>query len=173
METNKNKRVALIKNGKVETVIIVDSIEYARTLGYDDVIESDTADIGAVLIAGAWTVPVINMPSTLEENKKAKLKALNAWHDATTEAMTTKYSKSELDSFLDKRGEAMAYRVDPLAPTPYINAMSAGNASVKTMLITSILAKVDAVAKIEWVVLAKRDAIESCTTQVALDAITI
>lgn len=108
----------------------------------------------------------------VEDKKQLKLKDLNAWHDAQTEAMKAKYSKAEVDSFLDKRNEALAYRKDNTVQTPYIMAMAGGNEATRIMLINSILAKVDAVAQLEAYVLAKRDEIEACTTQEELEATT-
>lgn len=101
-----------------------------------------------------------------------KIKELKGWHDAQTEAMKAKYSKSEVESFLDKRNEAMAWRVDNTAPTPYVDSMSGGNETERVALLNAILAKVDAAAQLEAYVLSKRDAIEACTTQAELEAIT-
>lgn len=111
------------------------------------------------------------IPLMFEGNKQRKLQELNQWHDAQTTAMKAKYSQSEVDSFLDKRNEAMAWRVNNTVATPYVDAMSGGNAEVRIMLLTSILAKVDATAQLEAYVLSKRDAIEVCSTQEELEAI--
>ena len=107
----------------------------------------------------------------IELLKAEKKQALNQWHDTQTQGMKDKYSSSEVESFLDKRNEAMAFRNDPLAKTPYIDAMSGGNNEVRLMLLNSILAKVDATAQLEMFVLMTRDAIDACTTQTQLDAI--
>lgn len=121
-------------------------------------------------------IEIVKLPHTVTFDfptiKAQKLQALKQWHDSQIEAMKAKYSQAEIDSFLDKRNEAMAWRVNNTAPTPYIDAMSGGVASVKTMLINAILAKVDATAQLEALVLSKRDAIELSTTQTELDAIT-
>jgi len=86
--------------------------------------------------------------------------------------MKAKYSQSEVDSFLDKRNEAMAWRVDNTVATPYVTAMSGGNEVVRVALLNAILAKVDATAQLEVYVLMKRDEIEACTTQAELEAVT-
>lgn len=129
-----------------------------------------------------WVAKVVHTYSASEqaeidarvitESKQQKLQSLKAWHDSQIEAMKAKYSQAEIDSFLDKRNEAMAWRVDSTAPTPYVNAMANGNAEVRLMLLNSILAKVDATAQLEAFVLLKRDEIEVCTTQAELDAVT-
>lgn len=104
--------------------------------------------------------------------KKEKNEQLKAWHDAQTEAIKAKYSKAECESFLDKRNEALAYRNDNTAKTPYIMAMAGGDEATRISLINSILAKVEAVAMLEAYVLSKRDAIEACTSSEDLEAIT-
>ena len=116
-----------------------------------------------------WQLEIVVVP--LPTAKAEKQASLNKWHDQQVQGMRAKYSESEFESFLDKRNEAMAYRNDPLAKTPYIDAMAGGVAEVRTMLLTSILAKVDATAQLEMFVLTKRDAIDACVTQAELDAI--
>jgi len=104
--------------------------------------------------------------------KESKLQELNQWHDSKTTEMKAKYSQSEVDSFLDKRNEAMAWRVDNTVATPYVTAMSGGNEVVRVALLNAILSKVDATAQLEAYVLMKRDEIEACTTQESLEAVT-
>lgn len=123
----------------------------------------------SVGIGWVYTNGVFSKPLSLFKSEKKE--ALNQWHDEQTTAMRAKYSQSEFESFLDKRNEAMAWRSNNTSLTPYIDAMSGGNVEVRTMLINSILAKVDATAQLEMQVLMTRDAIELCTTQTQLDAI--
>jgi len=134
-------------------------------------------DIGAVSIGGASYVTAIYIGTLpldeyIEESRAEKLQALNQWHDSKTTEMKAKYSQSEVDSFLDKRNEAMAWRVDNTVATPYVTAMSGGNEVVRVALLNSILSKVDATAQLEAYVLMKRDEIEACATQAELEAVT-
>lgn len=115
---------------------------------------------------------VVIATKTLDELKYDKNQQLKTWHDGQTQGMKAKYSQSEVDSFLDKRNEAMAWRADNTVATPYVTAMGGGNEEVRLMLLNSILAKVEATAQLEGYVLSKRDAIEACTTQQELEAIT-
>lgn len=126
-----------------------------------------------IFINGGWIyhTSASTANDLFQANKAQKLQALKAWHDSQIEAMKAKYSQAEIDSFLDKRNEAMAWRVNNTAATPYVDAMSGGDATVRLGLINAILAKVDATAQIEALVLSKRDAIELSTIQAELDAI--
>ena len=124
-----------------------------------------SVNVGFVMVDGEFIKP-------LSLYKTEKLQELNQWHDSQTQEMKTKYSQSEVDSFLDKRNEAMAWRVDNTVVTPYVTAMAGGSEEVRLMLLNSILAKVDATAQLEAYVLMKRDEIEACTTQAELEAVT-
>lgn len=148
-------RYKIVENGIIKNIIECD--------------EGFAKQIGAVLAKDSDTVPPVSI--SLSESRQQKLQALKAWHDAQIETMKAKYSQAEIDSFLDKRNEAMAWRVNNTAPTPYIDAMSGGNSTVRTVLLNAILAKVDATAQLEALVLSKRDAIEAATNQAELDAI--
>jgi len=152
-------RYARINNSKV--VEIIDTNGYAvdcTVCGYD-------VSVGYVLVDGEFVKP-------FELFVFEKLKELNQWHDSKTTEMKAKYSQSEVDSFLDKRNEAMAWRVDNTVATPYVTAMAGGNEVVRVALLNAILSKVDATAQLEAYVLMKRDEIEACTTQAELEAIT-
>lgn len=115
------------------------------------------------------------LPS-FEDNQSQKLKDLNTWHDTQTALMKSAYSQSEIDSFLDKRNEALAYRADFNNPTPYVDAMVTSGGIrddiARVILLDAILSKVDAVAQLETFVSVTRDAIKVCLTQADLDAIT-
>ncbi len=115
---------------------------------------------------------VVIATKTLDELKYDKNQQLKAWHDDQTQGMKAKYSQSEVDSFFDKRNEALAWRADDTVPTPYVDAMVQNDPVARLALINAILAKVDAVAQLEAYVLNKRDAIEACTTLEELEAVT-
>lgn len=115
---------------------------------------------------------VVIATKTLDELKYDKNQQLKTWHDDQTQGMKAKYSKSEVESFLDKRTEALAWRKDNSVQTPYIMAMAGGDEPIRLELIQAILSKVDAAAQLEAHVLSKRDEIESCTTQSELEAVT-
>lgn len=117
-------------------------------------------------------VPVLVEPEfNLEAYKQEKYTALKAWHDAQTNAMKAKYSASEVESFLDKRNEALKWSVDNTSPTPYIDAMGGGNAELRLVLLNSVLAKVKAAAELEAYVLYLRDQIEASSTKEQIDTI--
>jgi len=112
---------------------------------------------------------------TFEEQKQAKIKALHDKYQAEYDAYLAKYPKREVDSFDDKRREALAYSADNTSPTPVIDSIVAGynGAISKESLVASIIAKVQYIAKQEGKMVAKRDAIKACTTQEELEAIEI
>lgn len=117
-------------------------------------------------------VPIwIEPPLDLVAYKANKQRELNQWHETTTRAMRAKYTSAEIEAFFDKRNEALAWRADSTAPTPYVSAMAGGVEEVRIMLLNAILAKVDAVAQTEMYVLNTRDAIEACTTKEEIDNI--
>lgn len=115
---------------------------------------------------------------TLAENQTAKIKELIAYIDAQKALMTASYSSISVESFIDKRNEALAWRVDNTAPTPYVDAMNTDSEGVldtvaRDAQLNAILAKVDGIAKLENFEDVTRTAIKACTTQDELDAIVI
>jgi len=113
----------------------------------------------------------VEPPFFIESYKANKQRELNQWHETTTKAMKAKYTSAEIEAFMDKRNEALAWRADSSAPTPYVSAMVGGVEEARISLLNSILAKVDAVAQAEMYVLMTRDVIESCTTKEEIDAV--
>lgn len=118
--------------------------------------------------APIWIEPEFN----IDAYKSEKYLALKSWHDAQTKNMKAKYSASEVESFLDKRNEALAWSLNQAAPTPYIDAMSGGDAATRLILLNSILDKVKAAAQLEAYVLYIRDQIEASSTKEQIDSIT-
>ena len=115
----------------------------------------------------------IEPPFDLVVYKASKQRELNRWHEAFTVSMKAKYTSAEIEAFMDKRKEALAWRADNTSPTPYVSAMAGGVEEVRVMLLNAILAKVDAVAQAEMYVLQVRDAIDACDNKEAIDAIAI
>ncbi len=109
--------------------------------------------------------------SSIDELKFIKNEQLKHFHDTKIALIKSKYSQSEIDSFMDKRSEAMAWRSDSTAKTPYVDAMTSGDTTARVALLNAILAKVDASAQLEAQVLALRDAIEAAITKEDLDVI--
>lgn len=107
----------------------------------------------------------------IEAYKSEKYLALKIWHDTQTNNMKAKYSASEVESFLDKRNEALAWSLNQEAPTPYIDAMSGGDEATRLILLNSVLNKVKAAAQLEAYVLYIRDQIEASSTKERIDSI--
>lgn len=114
-----------------------------------------------------------NPNSTLDESKIEKKLELKLWHDKQIYEMRSKYSQGEIDSFTDKRKEAMAWRVDNTIQTPYISAMVGGDETLRITMIHAILVKVDELAQLEFIVQQKRDEISLCDNVEALNSIII
>lgn len=114
-----------------------------------------------------------NPNSTLDELKIEKKLELKLWHDKQIYEMRSKYSQGEIDSFTDKRKEAMAWRVDNTIQTPYISAMVGGDETLRITMIHAILVKVDELAQLEFIVQQKRDEISLCDNVEALNSIII
>ena len=112
-------------------------------------------------------------PQTLSENKQSKIKQLQDKFQASFNTYLAQYPKAEIDSFNDKKNEALAYNLDNNAPTPIIDSIILGSGTTKADYIASVLAKVNALATKEGEMVKIRDAIKACTTQAELDAIVI
>ena len=112
---------------------------------------------------------------TIEEQKQAKIKALQEKYQAEYNTYLSQYPHAEVVSFPDKKAEAIAYNLDNTAPTPIIDSIVAGYGGTitKDEYIASVLAKVQYLAQKEGAMVAKRDAIKACTTQAELDAIVV
>jgi len=114
----------------------------------------------------------------LNENKKAKQTQLISYMDSQKNLMTASYSAISVESFTDKRNEAMSWRVNSTVATPYVDSLNTDSAGVldtvaRDAQLSAILAKVDAIARLEAFEDATRTAIKACTTQAELDAIVI
>jgi len=113
-----------------------------------------------------------NLPKDIEVLKTEKIKELTTWHDEQIELAKSKYSKAEIEAFPEKSKEAMAYTADNTVPAPYLLGMVGGDATLLPALVNAIMAKVNASAYLDGQVDILRDAIQVCTTQAELDAIT-
>lgn len=152
-----------MKYAKIENDVVIE-VAFCSHDPIDMIECNDSVTVGYHYIDGVFIKP-------FSLAKMEKIQALKKWHDAQTEAMKSKYSQAEIDSFLDKRTEAMSWRADNTAKTPYVDAMSGGDPTARAALLNAILAKVDAAAQLEAYVLMLRDSVEAATTQEELDAI--
>ena len=108
-----------------------------------------------------------------KENKQAKIKELQDKYQAEYDAYLSKYPKREVESFDDKKREALAYNADNNASTPLVDAMVGGDDDLRAEMLNAILSKVLYISSQEGIMVATRDAIKACTTQDDLDAIEI
>ena len=111
----------------------------------------------------------INMVATknsaiFEENKQVKIKELQDKYQSEYNAYLAKYPKREVESFDDKKREALAYNADNSASTPLVDAMVGGDADLRIEMLNSILEKIFYVAAQEGMMVATRDAIKACKT---------
>jgi hypothetical protein len=113
----------------------------------------------------------IEPPFDLAVYKANKQRELNRWHEAMATSMKAKYTSAEIEAFVDKRKEALAWKTDNTSPTPYISAMVGGVEEARVALLNAILAKIDAAAQAEMYVLTTRDVINACTTKEEIDAV--
>ena len=113
------------------------------------------------------------VPPTFDENKTAKIKALQDKFQEQYDTYLASYPQAEVASFEDKKKEAIAYNLDNTTPTPIIDSILVGLGDDKATYINSILAKVQYLAQQEGAMVKTRDAIKACTTQDELDAIAI
>ena len=110
---------------------------------------------------------------TLDELKLSKIASLHAKYQAEYDKYLAQYPTREVATFPTKQAEATAYRLDPNAPTPTIDAI-VGNDPVKRVeFIQSVIAKLDYLAMQEGEMVAKRDAIKACTTIEEVNAVEI
>ena len=112
-------------------------------------------------------------PPTLAEQKLTKITQLHAKYQKMYDDYLAQYPKREVDSFPIKQAEAIAYTANNTALTPVIDAIVGSNATLKSAYITSIMAKVTALAQQEGQMVTIRDSIKACTTQAELDAIVV
>lgn len=110
---------------------------------------------------------------TLDELKLEKIKLLHKKYEQSYQEYLNSYPKNEVDSFDDKKREALAWSADNTAPTPIIDSILTGLGEDKATYINSILAKVQYLAQKEGEMVKTRDAIKACTTQEELDAIVV
>lgn len=160
------KNYAQIVNGKVYGIFEYETLpEFDSSISMVELEKDSAVTVGLPYDGANFIYP------TLEDLKKEKQKALNLWHEAVTANMKAKYTSAEIESFMDKRKEALAWRDNNTSPTPYVSAMVGGVEEARVSLLNAILAKVDAVAQAEMYVLMTRDVIEACTTKEEIDAV--
>lgn len=114
----------------------------------------------------------------LEEVKSTKQAQLLTYVNKQKKLFEAPYSKISVESFVDKRKEALAYAIDNTVPTPYIDMLStdsvgAVNTAIRDALLIAILGKVSAIAQLEAFEDATRTAIKSATTQTELNLVVI
>lgn len=169
-------RYAQIIDGVVHGIFeYVELPAFASNIKMIDITARNDIEIGMkYLTDGTFDTTVApEAVKTLVELQGEKLASLKSWHDAQVKAMKQDYSDAEIESFLDKRNEAMAYTADNTVATPYLLALVGGDVTLVPGLVDSIMAKVTAIGNLEGQVSAKRDAIKVATTQAQLDAVTI
>jgi len=106
--------------------------------------------------------------------KDAKIKELQDKFQKEYSAYLARYPQSEVDSFADKKREALVYQVDKLASTPIIDAIVASMPNTtKAVYIAGVMAKIVYLAGREGAMVSIRDNIKACTTKAELDAIVI
>jgi hypothetical protein len=111
--------------------------------------------------------------TSIDTLKLDKIQQLHNKYQAEYDAYLAQYPKREVATFATKQAEATAYTIDNTAPTPSIDAMVGGDATLKAELITAIMAKVAYLASQEGQMIAKRDAIKACETIEELEGIEI
>lgn len=109
----------------------------------------------------------------LEKQKAAKIKLLHDKYQSVYQEYLNQYPKNEVDSFGDKRREALAWTADNTVATPIIDSIVAGWGGNKADYVASVIAKVQYLAQKEGEMVKTRDAIKACTTQAELDAIVV
>ena len=117
-------------------------------------------------------IEIVYVP-TLDENKLSKIKELNTKYQDDYNTYLSKYPQAEIDTFNDKKKEALAYQLDNTVQTPIIDDIVSTLGGTKDDYILSILSKVSQIAQNEGNLVKTRDAIKACTTQDELDAIVI
>ena len=109
----------------------------------------------------------------VENNKLSKIKELNTKYQENYNLYLSNYPQAEIDTFNDKKKEALAYQLDNTVQTPIIDAIVATLGGTKDDYILSVLSKVESIANNEGNLVKTRDAIKACTTQEDLDSIII
>jgi len=120
----------------------------------------------------------VEKSKTVDELKVEKLDELKDYVNNQKTLMESKYSDITIGSFEDKRKEALAWKIDSTAVTPYVDMLCTKadgtvDANYRALLLDAILAKVTGVAQLEAYEDVTRTAINTCTTQAELDAIII
>ena len=170
-------RFCKVENGIVTNIIKADQ-SFIDTLS-GMYIQDDNAKIGWELVNGVLIDPSPTPPPpTIEELIESKLNELKQYINNQKAAVESKYSDISIESFADKRKEALAWKVNNTAPTPYVDMMctlpdGSIDATARVDLLNAILTKVAQVAQLEAYERSTRIAIEACTTQEELNAILI
>ena len=115
----------------------------------------------------------VKPPETLKELKSKKIKELHRNYQSFYDNYLSKYPKSEISSFEDKKNEALAYMQDSSASTPIIDSIVSGYGGNKEEYINSVVEKVKYLAEAEGKMVAIRDAIKSCGSVEELNSITV
>jgi len=166
------KKYAQIVNNKVHGIFDYEVLpEFDNTIVMIDVTNlTPIPSVGDIYDGTNFVAPI---PPSLDEQKQAKIKALQDKYQASYNVYLSKYPEVEIASFPTKQKEALAYQVDNTAPTPVIDAIVATWGGTKADYIASVLAKVVYLAGQEGDMVKVRDSIKACTTQTELDAIVI
>lgn len=111
----------VIENGVVVNTIMVNTLADLPGL---DLIDGSVGGIGWLVVDGAVVPPPVPPPS-LDGLKVEKLAEINAAFDQAAQALTAGYPEAERLTWDTQRAEALAWQVDPLAPTPYLDGLAA------------------------------------------------
>lgn len=112
---------------------------------------------------------VLPAKKTLDEYKQEKI---DSAHLAQTKFKTdyeSQYPAIEVESFSDKRREALAWEQDNTVSTPTINKLS--TAETRVEMLNAVLAKVNALTEVERQTTEYRDAIKLCMTVDECDSV--
>jgi len=145
-----------------------------------NVIVADQAFIDSLSNSQDWVLKPDEtlIIQTVGELIVAKLNLLKDYINNQKTEMENSYSDISVGSFADKRKEALAWKIDNTAITPYVDMLctlpdGTVDATARVDLLNAILAKVVQVAQLEQYEDTTRTAIKACTTQAELDAIVI
>jgi hypothetical protein len=139
------KNLAIVKNGLVDNIIVVDDTDAATVAHFGGLIVPAEVAIGWTYSGGVFAAPVIPViVLTLAETKAAKIASIKSAAQNALQAIVSPYPALEVSTWPNQYQEALDYTASVLAPTPTLTAIATAAGVTVATLVATVLAKANA-----------------------------
>ena len=129
---------------------------------------TNNTDARGISVVGIETA---GLKTELDISKAFKLKEIKETFQGKINALTAKYNKYEVESFVDQRAEWKAWHLDDTSKTPMVDVIADARGIDREVLLGGIGKNVLFILGVQGEQNKLEDAIKACTTEEELEAI--